>query len=120
MKTFSKYIIIVLNISLLPKTLHSQDSIQFRKLYLHTDRDIYFPGDSIWFKGYYLDANSHQFVSGIYSMYSDLIDDKGMKICSQIFPIVNGVAAGKFNISDSVKAGEYVVRAFTDLQKDLA
>ena len=117
-KPFPKIALLFLLIAFFPFRLTSQDSLQYRKLYLHTDREIYFPGDSVWFKAYYLDGNSHQFVTGIYNMYSDLFDKNGNQVYSQVLPIVNGVAAGRLVIPDSIEPGDYVMRAFTDLQRN--
>lgn len=52
----------------------------YDKLYLHTDRDYYFLGDTIWFKSYYLDGQTHRLLPGIYNMHAELIDKKGEKI----------------------------------------
>ncbi|MBA7711879.1 hypothetical protein ES703_120846 [subsurface metagenome] len=92
--------------------LERNDPIPFRKLYLHTDRDIYFQGDSVWFKAYYLEGQTHQFISGFYSMYVDLVDKNGLTINSQVFPIDNGEIAGNMIIHDSIEPGNYLLRAF--------
>ncbi|MCK4343995.1 MAG: hypothetical protein KAX05_01820 [Bacteroidales bacterium] len=97
--------------------LDRSDPIQYRKLYLHTDRDYYFLGDSVWFKAYYLDGQTHQFICGFYSMYADLVDKSGQTIRSQVFPIDNGETAGNMIIPDSIEPGEYLLRAFTDFQR---
>jgi len=106
-------------LSLFPKDLHSQDAVPYKKLYLHTDREIYFLGDTVWFKGYYLDANSHQFETGIISVYADLINEDGNMVQSQVLPIVNGVVAGRLTIPDSLGVGKFVLRAYTDFQRSL-
>ena len=113
--TISLFILYFHSIS--PPDLYSQDVITYKKLYLHTDREIYFPGDTVWFKGYYLDANSQQFVSGIYSVYSELIDEEGNTVQSQVLPIVNGIVAGNLTIPDSLETGEFMLRAYTDYQR---
>lgn len=94
-----------------------QDPVQFRKLYLHTDRENYFQGDSIWFRAYYLDGQTQEFVPGIFTMYSDLTDQNGTTIQHQAYPVEYGMAVGKMVLPDSLKPGNYVLRAFTDFQK---
>ena len=118
MKSYRSCCLLIFFLSLFLHALHSQDPVQFRKLYLHTDREIYFPGDSVWFKAYYLDGNSHQFIPGIHSMYADLFDKNGKRVHSQVLPLVNGVAAGRLVIPDSIEPGDLVLRACTDLQRD--
>ena len=66
----------------------------------------------------YLDGNSHQFIPGIHSMYADLFDKNGKRVHSQVLPLVNGVAAGRLVIPDSIEPGDLVLRACTDLQRD--
>ena len=97
--------------------LDRSNPIQYRKLYLHTDREYYFLGDSVWFKAYYLDGQTNQFVSGYYSMYAYLVDKSGQTISNQVFPIDNGETAGNMIIPDSIEPGEYLLRAFTDFQR---
>ncbi len=99
--------------------LERNDPIHYRKLYLHTDREFYFQGDSVWFKAYYLDGQTHQFISGFYSMYADLVDKNGRTIHSQVLPIANGVTVGNIKIPHSLEPGNYLLRAFTDFQKSI-
>jgi len=58
-------------------------------------------------------------VSGIFSLYSDLIDINGEIANSRVFRIENGVAQGHLILPDSMEAGTYVLRAFTDLQREI-
>ncbi|MBK9509831.1 MAG: hypothetical protein IPO04_10330 [Cytophagaceae bacterium] len=37
-----------------------QNIFNSEKVFIHTDRDTYFPGDTIWFKAYVLDAATHK------------------------------------------------------------
>lgn len=92
---------------------------EYKKLYLHIDREYYFQGDSVWFKAYYLDGQNHQFVSGYNNMYVDLVDNKARTISKQVLPIDNGVAIGNLRIPDSTESGNYLLRAFTDFQKSI-
>ena len=41
------------------KYIEDQQSVPFQKLYLHTDREFYFKGDTLWFASYLLEAQSH-------------------------------------------------------------
>jgi len=102
-----------------PLTLFSQDSIQYRKLYLHTDREHYFLGDTLWYKGYYLDGKSYSFIPGIISMYADLIDEQGNTVSDQVVALDNGASAGAIHIPQELEPGNYLLRAFTDFQKQI-
>ena len=110
---------ILLCLHLSPLTLLSQDSLQYRKLYLHTDREHYFQGDTLWYKAYYLDAKSNQFIPGIISMYAHLIDEMGDSHSEQVVALDNGTSAGALQIPADLAPGYYIIRAFTDLQKQV-
>jgi len=56
------------------------DKGTYEKLYLHTDRDYYFLGDTIWFKAYYLNGQTQRFLQGDANMHAELIDKSGNKI----------------------------------------
>ena len=99
--------------------LESTDLINISKLYLHTDREFYFQGDSIWFKGYYLDGQTQHLVPGTFSMYVNLIDFKGRLVQKMVLPIIDGEAIGNLIIPDSLKKGSYLLQAYTDFQKAL-
>ncbi len=94
MKAYISIYLFTIFLSLVPATLRSQDSVQYRKLYLHTDREQYFLGDTIWYKGYYLDGQSHKFVPGLITMYVDLINESGESVVDQVLAIDNGAADG--------------------------
>ncbi|RLE00104.1 MAG: hypothetical protein DRJ13_09125, partial [Bacteroidetes bacterium] len=117
MKTYISIFLFTILLSLLPATLLSQDSIQYRKLYLHTDREQYFLGDTIWYKGYYLDGQSNKFVPGLITMYVDLIDQTGQSVSKQVVAIDNGATDGAVNIPTTLESGNYMIRAFTEFQK---
>jgi len=97
----------------------SNITFSYPKTYLHTDREVYFIGDSIWFKAYYLDGLTQKFFQGDFSLYTELFDDRGRAIDSQTLILENGQSAGKIEIPDSLSPGNYLLRAFTDYQRSI-
>ncbi|MDX8337543.1 hypothetical protein SLH46_00020 [Draconibacterium sp. IB214405] len=86
----------------------------FQKLYVQTDREIYFLGDTIWLSAYLLDAKTHIPVKNDQNLYVDLIDSTGAIVKSEIFPVCNGFGEGNIPIVDSVLTGDLVFRAYTN------
>lgn len=80
------------------------------KLYLHTDRETYFPGQQVWLKGYLL----MDFLPSVKSsgMYVELLDDKQV-INRQVFPAIGGLSRGQINLPDTLAEGLYTIRAYT-------
>jgi len=119
MKTTRSFCLLILFLILLPKCLLCQDPIVYPKLYLHTDREVYFLGDSIWFKAYYLDGQTQKFFPGDFSLYTELLDEQGQAIKSQVLLLEDGQSAGKIEIPDSINTGNYLLRSFTDFHRNI-
>lgn len=88
------------------------------KVYLHTDRDYYYPKENIWFKAYmgYSMPALRDTLSKV--LYVDLIgaDKKVMKTKS--YKIGQGVTWGDFKLPDSLVAGQYYLRAYTNWMRN--
>ncbi len=81
------------------------------KLYLHTDKSKYLPGDTIWIRGYLLNSSfSHQeALSGF--VYVELYGDKLVKRI-KIKDSESGFS-GYLSIPDTLSSGSYRLRAYT-------
>jgi len=90
----------------------------FEKAYLHTDKEIYSHGETLWFSAYLLDAASHRysFLSSI--LYVDLIGPDNAILSSLPVKISNGVGKGDFLLPDSLKEGFYQIRAYTNYMRN--
>jgi len=86
----------------------SQDA---EEIYLHIDKDIYLPGETIWFKAYVFannvpSAGSTNFYAGLYSPGGKLIYKKQL-------PLFEGTCNGEFVIPDSIKYQYLQLGVFT-------
>lgn len=87
------------------------------KLYLHIDRNIFVPGETIWFKGY-LENKSYQSVMPTSNfMYVELLGDT--VISRIILKKVGGGFAGHMLLSDEIIPGEYILRAYTNWNRNM-
>lgn len=83
------------------------------KVHLHMDKPYYAIGDIIWFKAYVVNAEMNE-LSGLSKiLYVDLINDKDSVKQSLKLPLNLGLAWGDFTLSDSLKEGNYRLRAYT-------
>jgi hypothetical protein len=95
-----------------------QTHVTIEKVYLQTDRDFYFVGDTICFKVFLLSGRSLSLVSDLQNLYVELIDGKGSVAQKQILLCEYGQASGSITISDNSVTGPFVIRAYTDFQKN--
>ncbi|WP_017257224.1 Plug domain-containing protein [Pedobacter arcticus] len=89
-------------------TTHTQE-----KIYLHTDKPYYAVGDQIWFKAYVVDAQNLKSTPNSNILYVDLIDAKDSVQKTLRLPLVAGLGWGNFELKDSIKEGNYRLRAYT-------
>jgi hypothetical protein len=87
------------------------------KLYLHIDRNIFTPGETIWFKGY-LENKSYQSVMPTSNyVYVELLKDT---VISMVLLKKSAEGfAGQMVLPDDISLGEYTIRAYTHWNKNL-
>ncbi|WP_167610093.1 TonB-dependent receptor [Maribellus sediminis] len=96
---------------------HESESVPpFQKLYLHTDHEFYFYGDTIWFAAYLLHPQTHQPVKTDCNLYVELADSSANIVHQELFPIHQGFCPGQLSLNDpNLKEGNFLIRAYTDL-----
>lgn len=87
-------------------------------IYIHTDRDVYSPGDELSFKAYIRDLYSLK-----PSVESDLLNlalmnYQGEVILNNEFEINDGQVAGKLLLADNISEGKYFLIGYTQLVRD--
>ncbi|MBW6537859.1 MAG: hypothetical protein K0B11_22820, partial [Mariniphaga sp.] len=88
-------------------------SILYEKVYLHIDRELYSPGDDVWFKSYLVSGISHQLIPGYKNVYVQLVTEDGTVAEEILLLSVNGTANGDFMLPESLPDGTYTIRAYT-------
>ncbi|HEY0668818.1 MAG TPA: TonB-dependent receptor plug domain-containing protein [Sphingobacteriaceae bacterium] len=90
----------------------------YEKIHLHLDKPYYAIGDNIWFKAYVVQAEKNQpsYLSKI--LYVDLINEKDSIKQTLKLPVFVGLAWGEFSLKDSLKEGNYRIRAYTNWMRN--
>lgn len=95
----------------------SADTNRQEKVYLHMDKPYYTAGDHIWFKAYVLDEYSLNPSTMSQVLYVELINEK-KAIRALKLPLENGISWGDILLSDSIPAGNYRIRAYTQWMRN--
>jgi TonB-dependent Receptor Plug Domain len=91
------------------------------KVYLHLDKPYSAVGDTIWFKGYIVEANRQTIDTVSRVLYVDLVNEKTNKMAiSQRYALVNGSTNGHFVVSDSISNGTFRIRAYTNYMRNFS
>ncbi len=105
-------------IKLKKQLLNYNNHYAHEKVYLHTDRTLFEPGEDIWFKAYVKDANTHQASTKSGICYVEFIDPKGTVIKKLTLLAQGGNGHGDFSISPDAVGGLYKLKAYTKWQSN--
>ncbi|MBC7746047.1 MAG: TonB-dependent receptor [Flavobacterium sp.] len=88
------------------------------KVHLQLDKPYYAIGDNIWFKAYIVNAEDHRLSALSEILYVDLINEKDSIKQSLRLKVKNGLTWGDFTLGDSLKEGNYRIRAYTNWMRN--
>ena len=84
------------------------------KVYIHTDNECYFVGDTLWYKAYVVRADQLTPTDMSRILYVELLSPDGLLVERQnIIISANGHTCGQFVLPDSLYSGYYELRAYT-------
>lgn len=89
------------------------------KVYVQTDRDAYLIGETIWLKGYIFNGTTHEADTVSRVLYVDLVDPvaRRVRLRAQL-RATNSYAPGQVTLPDTLPAGTYEVRAYTNFMRN--
>ncbi|PTQ99515.1 hypothetical protein C8P68_102339 [Mucilaginibacter yixingensis] len=90
----------------------------FEKTYLHTDRDVYTQGDTLWFKAYLVNAADNKLIGTSNNLHVELIDAQAHIRGSEVIRLDGGTGKGDFELNDTIPAGTYQLRAYTNWMRN--
>jgi hypothetical protein len=97
----------------------SGDSLNIvEKVYLHIDRDTYYPGDDLWFKAYLINAAERILSDHSQNLHVELISPALKIVDSRIVKLTAGLANGDFHLSEKLNSGRYRLRAYTNYMRN--
>ncbi len=88
------------------------------KVYLQFDKPYYAVGDDIWFKAYITVGPEHKLSALSGALNVELINEQDSVKKWIKLPVTSGVTWGDFALSDTLQAGNYRVRAYTNWMRN--
>ncbi len=84
------------------------------KVYVHTDNQCYFVGDTLWYKAYVVRADNLKPTDMSRLLYVELLSPDGLLVERQTVIVgQQGFTCGQFALTDSLYSGYYELRAYT-------
>ncbi|MDQ2772667.1 MAG: MG2 domain-containing protein [Bacteroidota bacterium] len=88
------------------------------KAYLHLDRPYYTSGETVWFKAYLAEADSHRPDTLSKILYVELLSSQRRLVARRTLHLQAGVAPGDLALPDTLPAGTYQLRAYTNWMRN--
>ncbi|MBB6128596.1 hypothetical protein [Mucilaginibacter lappiensis] len=98
---------------------YQRESVQ-EKIFVHTDKSTYLPGEIIWFKIYSVDANRHKPINLSKVVYIDVLDHEQNGVLQAKISMKNGIGSGSLYIPVSLSSGNYKLRGYTNWMKNFS
>lgn len=98
---------------------YQQNTLQ-EKIFVHTDKSTYLPGEIAWFKVYCVDGNDHKPLNLSKVAYVDIIDNNQVPVVQAKVALSRGSGHGSLYIPVTVSNGNYRLRAYTSWMKNFS
>ncbi len=86
------------------------------KIYIHTNREQYVIGETIYLKGYAVEGIRHKATQISKTIYVELCNEKAEPIASQMLAVDSGTFVGNIEIPKNIATNSYTLRAYTAWQ----
>lgn len=91
-----------------------QTTLSPQKIFIHFDKEQYASGETIWLKGYLVNASDQTPVLDSANVYLELWNIRDEKILELIFQPRGGVFQGQIALARDIPDGNYAIRAYSD------
>lgn len=85
-----------------------------KAIYLMTDKPLYHPGETVWFRAWEVSVKSLGGVPGEHGITFQLLDARGSKVLEKRVLTRAGLATNDFEIPASIAGGSFTLRALSD------
>ncbi|MEO6720833.1 MAG: hypothetical protein ABIN67_10710 [Ferruginibacter sp.] len=96
---------------------YRQNNLQ-EKIFVHTDKNIYLPGEICWFKVYNVDAYFHKPIDLGKVAYVEVLDKNNNPVLQAKIALEKGTGNGSLYLPATLVSGNYRLRAYTNWMKN--
>ena len=96
---------------------YRQNNLQ-EKIFVHTDKNIYLPGEICWFKIYNVDAYFHKPINFGKVAYVEILDRNNNPVLQAKIALQKGMGDGSLYLPATLVSGNYHLRAYTNWMKN--
>jgi len=91
-----------------------KEALYREKVFIHTNKSVYFVNESIWFSSYIAEDSDNKPSNYTSNLLVNLLNQKGEVLVHQNIFIKNGVGNGNILIDNNLETGDYYIQASTN------
>ncbi|HVG13910.1 MAG TPA: hypothetical protein VM935_03080, partial [Chitinophagaceae bacterium] len=88
------------------------------KIYVHTDKEYYLAGETVWFKLYNVDGVLHKPISISKLAYVEILNAGKVPVMQAKIKLGEGSGHGSLQLPHTLASGNYILRAYTGWMKN--
>lgn len=88
------------------------------KVFLHTDKNLFSSGETLWYSAYAVIGSDHQFTNASRTLHVDLIGPESEIMVSQTHELIGGRGSGSLQLPEKINSGTYQLRAYTQWMRN--
>ncbi|MDW3193425.1 MAG: TonB-dependent receptor plug domain-containing protein [Cytophagales bacterium] len=88
------------------------------KVYLHTDKEVYARGETLWFAAYLVEGTNHLPSDLSEIVHVELLDVNDAILSKISLKMAEGTGAGDIILGDTLPVGEYFIRGYSHYQRN--
>ncbi len=86
----------------------------FERIFISTDKEVYKPGELVWFNAFFNNINYPGLSSVNSEFYLEIYEEAGSKLFGKTFPVKEGTSNGNILIPEGIADGKYFLVASTN------
>ena len=94
------------------------ESFPREEMYVQTDRDVYIAGEEIWFSMFLFNRQTATLTGASRIAYFEILNNDNRPVVQKRVGIEGGTGSGKVVLPDTLSAGVYTLRAYTNWMKN--
>ncbi len=100
------------------KFLSYLKKVPWEEIYIHTDREEYISGESLWFKIYLVDRKTLSPSSHSRIAYFEILNEANKPVIQKRVLLSRGFGPGQIYLPDTLSTGVYTLRGYTNWMKN--
>jgi hypothetical protein len=102
------------------KFIEYTKSTPSEKVYVHTDKSFYVPGEVLWFKIYQFDGLVQKPLNFSKSCFIELIDAQKKPVWQSLIELNKKSGSGSYMLPSTINTGNYILRCYTNWMQNFS